>query len=224
MRHRKAGIKLNRTTSHRIAMFRNMVTSLLKHERIRTTDVKAKELRRLADQMITLAKRGDLHARRQVAAIVREPAVVQNLFDSAEKRFGAINGGYTRCIKYGIRPGDAAPMTIVELVGRDATAKAPVKAPAKAKKDAAAPAISVPKTEPVAAPAATEAAPTPEASQPETVAADPENVAAESMTSASATEATDTVSVEPAAAALDESVGTEDPAAETRGQTDESTK
>ncbi len=119
MRHRKAGVKLNRTTSHRQAMFRNMVTSLLKHERIRTTDVKAKELRRWADKIITLAKRGDLHARRQALAIVREKDVVHKLFEEADQRFGKINGGYTRVIKVGHRPGDAAPVSIIELVSID---------------------------------------------------------------------------------------------------------
>lgn len=116
MRHRKSGVKLNRTTSHRQAMFRNMVTSLFKHDRIRTTDVKAKELRRWADQIITLAKRGDLHARRQVMAIVREKDVVHKLFENAAARFGELNGGYTRIIKLGRRPGDAAPVSMIELV------------------------------------------------------------------------------------------------------------
>ena len=98
MRHRKAGLKLGRTSSHRNAMFRNMVTSLFKHDRIRTTDAKAKELRRWADNLITLAKRGDLHARRQALAIVRERAVVQKLFTEAEERFGSTSGGYTRIV------------------------------------------------------------------------------------------------------------------------------
>ena len=88
MRHCKAGVKLNRTTSHRQAMFKNMVTSLFKHDRIRTTDVKAKELRRWADHIITLAKRGDLHARRQVLAIVQEKDVVHKIFEEVGKRFG----------------------------------------------------------------------------------------------------------------------------------------
>jgi large subunit ribosomal protein L17 len=115
MRHRKAGLKLNRTTSHREAMFRNMVTSLFKHERIRTTDAKAKELRRWADNLITLAKRGDLHARRRALSIVREKEVVHKLFEEAAERFGASAGGYTRIIKLGRRPGDAAPISLIEL-------------------------------------------------------------------------------------------------------------
>jgi large subunit ribosomal protein L17 len=116
MRHRKAGIKLNRTASHRKAMFRNMVTSLFKYDRIQTTGAKAKELRRWADHVITLAKRGDLHARRQALAIVTEKEVVHNLFENAAERFGAISGGYTRIVKLGTRPGDAAPVSVVELV------------------------------------------------------------------------------------------------------------
>src|SRR5210317_1870708 len=116
MRHRKAGIKLNRTTSHRNAMFRNMVTSLFKHERIRTTDAKAKELRRWADNLITLAKRGDLHARRQAMSIVREKDVVHKLFENAAERFGSVSGGYTRVVKLGRRPGDAARVSLVELI------------------------------------------------------------------------------------------------------------
>ena len=116
MRHRKAGLKLNRTSSHRKAMFRNMVTSLFKHERIRTTDVKAKELRRWADNLITLAKRGDVHARRQALSIVREKDVVHKLFAEAIEKYGAVSGGYTRIVKLGRRPGDAAPISLVELV------------------------------------------------------------------------------------------------------------
>ena len=119
MRHRKAVLKLNRTSSHRKAMFRNMVTSLLKHKSIRTTDVKAKEVRRWADKLITLAKRGDLHARRQALSIVREKGVVNELFDIARERYGAISGGYTRIVKLGRRSGDAAPVSMVELLGSD---------------------------------------------------------------------------------------------------------
>jgi len=128
MRHRKSGVKLNRTTSHRQAMFRNMVTSLLKHDRIKTTDAKAKELRRWADHIVTLAKRGDLHARRMAMSIVREKDVVHKIFEEASERFGSINGGYTRIVKIGRRPGDAAAMTLVELVSSD------IVKPTKAKK------------------------------------------------------------------------------------------
>ena len=123
MRHRKTGVKLNRTPSHRKAMFRNLVTSLLKHDRIRTTDAKAKELRSWADHIITLAKRGDLHARRQALAIVMEKEVVHKIFEQAGERFGSISGGYTRVIKLGRRPGDAAPVSMVELVAAEEKSK-----------------------------------------------------------------------------------------------------
>lgn len=133
MRHRKAGIKLSRTSSHRNAMFRNMVTSLFKHERIRTTDVKAKELRRWADNLITLAKRGDIHARRQALSIVREKDVVHKLFAEAAERYGSRSGGYTRIIKLGRRPGDAAPISLIELVLSEDDKKKKTKKKKKAK-------------------------------------------------------------------------------------------
>ena len=116
MRHRKAGIKLNRSSSHRKAMFRNMVTSLFKYERIKTTDAKAKEIRRWADKLITLAKRGDLHARRKALSIIREKAVVHKLFEEAPKKFGTVSGGYTHVVKMGFRSGDAASVSLVELI------------------------------------------------------------------------------------------------------------
>lgn len=116
MRHRKAGSKMGRTTSHRQAMLRNMVTSLLKHERITTTDVKAKELRRVADKMITLGKRGTLHARRQALAYVRDKDIVGKLFESLCGRFQERAGGYTRIIKIGARHGDNAPISIIEFL------------------------------------------------------------------------------------------------------------
>ena len=137
MRHRKAVVKLNRTPSHRKAMFRNMVTSLFKHERIQTTGAKAKELRRWADHLITLAKRGDLHARRQALSIVREKDVVHKLFEQATERFGAVSGGYTRVVKLGRRAGDAAPISLVELVVLQDTKKKKTKK--KKTKTAAAP-------------------------------------------------------------------------------------
>lgn len=133
MRHRKAGVKLNRTSSHRDAMFRNMVTSLFKHDRIRTTDVKAKELRRWADNLITLAKRGDVHARRQALSIVREKDVVHKLFAEAVERYGAVSGGYTRVIKLGRRPGDAAPISLVELLSSEDVKKKKTKKKKKGK-------------------------------------------------------------------------------------------
>ncbi len=117
MRHRKAGRKLGRTAAHRKAMLRNMVTSLLEHERIVTTVPKAKEARRIAEKMITLGKRGDLHARRQALAYIRSRDIVTKLFDEISAQFADRQGGYTRIIRTGTRPGDAAPMAIVELVG-----------------------------------------------------------------------------------------------------------
>jgi large subunit ribosomal protein L17 len=118
-------------------MFRNMVTSLFKHDRIRTTGAKAKELRRWADHLITLAKRGDLHARRQALAVVREKDVVHKLFENAAERFGNASGGYTRIVKLGRRPGDAAPVALVELVVSQDTKKK--KSKKKKAKAAAAP-------------------------------------------------------------------------------------
>lgn len=151
MRHRKTGLKLNRTASHRDAMFRNMVTSLFKHQRIQTTDAKAKELRRWADRLITLAKRGDLHARRQALAIIREKSVVHKLFEDAPSRYGKTSGGYTRVIKIGRRAGDAAPVSIVELVSPKTVTGKPKKKAAKKKEIPAAPieqtAKSITKTE-----------------------------------------------------------------------------
>ncbi len=116
MRHRKAGRKLSRVRSHRDAMLRNMVTSLLEHERIVTTVPKAKEARRLAEQMITLGKRGDLHARRQALAYIRSKSVVAKLFDELSSQYAERQGGYTRIVRTGSRTGDAAPMAILELV------------------------------------------------------------------------------------------------------------
>lgn len=116
MRHKKAGRRLGRTTSHRMAMIRNMVTSLLEHERIVTTTPKAKEVRRVADRMITLAKRGDLHARRQALAVIRDKDVVARLFGELKNDYMDRNGGYTRIIRTGQRQGDAASMAILELV------------------------------------------------------------------------------------------------------------
>lgn len=134
MRHRNSGLKLGRTSSHRSAMFRNMVTSLFKFDRITTTDPKAKELRRWADQLITLAKRGDLHARRQAMAIIPEKRVVHKLFNDAPQRFADRSGGYTRLVKVGIRTGDAATLSMVELTGQPVE---PVKEDKKEKKQPA---------------------------------------------------------------------------------------
>src|SRR5437867_2336435 len=124
MRHLKSGRKLNRTSAHRKALFRNLVTSLIEHEQVRTTDAKAKELRRVADRMITLAKRGSLHARRRAAAYIRTRRVVSKLFGEVAARFRERPGGYTRIVKLGHRHGDAAPMSIIELTDRGDAAKA----------------------------------------------------------------------------------------------------
>lgn len=116
MRHRKDGRKLSRNTPHRIAMVRNMVTSLLEHERIVTTTPKAKEVRRVVDKMITLGKRGDLHARRQALSFIRDKKVVAKLFSVLREEYMERKGGYTRIIRTGNRLGDAAEMAILELV------------------------------------------------------------------------------------------------------------
>jgi large subunit ribosomal protein L17 len=123
MRHGIAGRKLHRTSSHRIAMFRNMATSLLKHEQITTTLPKAKELRPYVERIITLGKRGGLHARRQAYAQLMDEAVVDKLFTTIAERYSARAGGYTRVLRAGMRFGDAATMAIIELVDRDPTAK-----------------------------------------------------------------------------------------------------
>jgi large subunit ribosomal protein L17 len=158
MRHRVDARKLGRTSAHRKAMFRNLVTSLLEHERIQTTDAKAKELRRIADRMITLGKRGSLHARRRALRVIRDREVAAKVFDDLAQRFRERAGGYTRIVKLARRVGDAAPMSVIELVEgspgaapakkgaaaprRAATRKAPAKAAAsdekKAKKAASA--------------------------------------------------------------------------------------
>ena len=142
MRHGKSGRKLNRSSSHRLAMFRNMVTSLLDHERIYTTHAKAKELRRWADWMITLGKRGDLHARRQALQVIRDKAVVHKLFTDLAQRYQARSGGYTRTVKVGFRVGDGAPLSLIELMTGE-TVKKKKKRKRKPKKavEAAPPAV-----------------------------------------------------------------------------------
>ena len=117
MRHKISARKLGRTSSHRDAMFRNMVTSLFEHERIVTTKEKAKELRPIAEKMITLAKRGDLHARRQALSYIRSKGVVEKLFTDIQEQFADRKGGYTRILQTGVRKGDNASMAIIELVG-----------------------------------------------------------------------------------------------------------
>jgi large subunit ribosomal protein L17 len=119
MRHRWSGRKLGRTSAHRQALLRNLVTALLEHEKIETTDAKAKEVRRVAERMITLGKRGDLHARRMALRVVRTREVTAKLFDELAPRFQERPGGYTRVLKVRRRVGDAAPMSMIELVDRE---------------------------------------------------------------------------------------------------------
>ncbi len=123
MRHRISGRKLNRTASHRKAMFANMANALIKHEQIKTTLPKAKELKRVTDRLITLGKKGGLHRRRQAFGHLRDDAVVAKLFDVIAERYKERPGGYTRVLKAGFRYGDSAPMAIIELVDRDPEAK-----------------------------------------------------------------------------------------------------
>ena len=136
MRHLKAGRKLNRTSAHRTALFRNLVAALIRHEKIRTTDAKAKELRRVADRMVTLGKQGTLTARRRAFDKIRDRQAVGKLFDEIVPRFRERAGGYTRIVKLGIRAGDAAPLSIIEWTGVSEKAakpnpkKPPVRRPA----------------------------------------------------------------------------------------------
>ena len=123
MRHLKRGGKLNRTSSHRLALMRNLVTSLLQKERIQTTDPKAKELRSWADRIISLGKEGSLHARRRALRIVRDEAVVRKLFETLAPRYKGRLGGYSRIIKVGWRRGDHAPLSLVELIPADGAGK-----------------------------------------------------------------------------------------------------
>lgn len=158
MRHNSAGRRLG-TTIHRIAMFRNMVTSFLEHEKITTTDAKAKELRSIAEKMITLGKKGDLHATRQAAAYIRDKKVVTKLFTTIAPRYADRPGGYTRIIKLGIRPGDNAPVSILELVEAEMKPKKVSAKPAPAK------AVKVAETAPVAEAPVVEAAPAAETAE-----------------------------------------------------------
>jgi large subunit ribosomal protein L17 len=123
MRHHNSGRRFNRTASHRKAMFANMAAALVKHEQIVTTLPKAKDLRGVVEALITLAKRGDLHARRVVASRLRDEATVAKLFETLGPRYQGRAGGYTRVLKAGFRYGDNAPLAVIELVDRDETAK-----------------------------------------------------------------------------------------------------
>ena len=123
MRHQNSGRKLNRTASHRKAMFANMAASLIQHEQIVTTLPKAKEIRPIVEKLVTLGKRGDLHARRQAISQIRDVAVVSKLFDAIATRYASRNGGYLRIMKAGYRHGDNAPLAVIEFVERDVDAK-----------------------------------------------------------------------------------------------------
>ena len=123
MRHRQSGRKLNRTTSHRKSLFKNMAQALLKHEQIVTTLPKAKELKRVVEKLITLGKKGNLHSRRLAFNQIRDKDMVSKLFDNLAKRYLDRKGGYTRVLKAGFRYGDSAPMAVIELVDRDENAK-----------------------------------------------------------------------------------------------------
>jgi len=123
MRHRKSGRKLNRTSSHRKAMFANMAASLIEHEQIVTTVPKAKEIRPIVEKLVTLGKRGDLHARRQAISKVRDVEAVRKLFDTIATRYVDRHGGYIRIMRAGFRKGDNAPLAVVEFVDRDVDAK-----------------------------------------------------------------------------------------------------
>lgn len=135
MRHGKAGRKLNRTASHRKALFANMAAALIKHEQIVTTLPKAKELRRVVDRLVTLAKKGDLTSRRLAVARVRDEAMVKKLFDTLGPRYEDRSGGYTRVLKAGFRYGDSAPMAVIELVDRDEDAKGQDSGPVEVHED-----------------------------------------------------------------------------------------
>ena len=123
MRHRKAGKQLGRNTSHRRAMLRNMVTSLFEHEQIETTDAKAKVVRPVAEKMITLAKRGDLHARRQALAYMKDKGVIHKLFGDLKDRYLDRQGGYLRIVKKGVRRGDGASISVIQLLPADENVK-----------------------------------------------------------------------------------------------------
>lgn len=123
MRHGMSGRKLNRTSSHRKAMFDNMAAALIKHEQIKTTLPKAKELKPIVDKLITLGKRGNLHARRQAISLLGDAKLAAKLFDTLAPRYASRAGGYTRVLKAGFRHGDTADMAIIELVDRDPAAK-----------------------------------------------------------------------------------------------------
>ena len=142
MRHGKVHRKLNRTAEHRKAMFANMAAALIKHEQIVTTLPKAKELRPIVEKLVTLAKRGGLHARRQALAELRDPPMVKKLFDVLGPRYASRNGGYTRVLKAGYRHGDSAPVGVIEFVDRDVDARGKDSGPVEVRAEAEEPAAA----------------------------------------------------------------------------------
>ena len=132
MRHGNRGRKFHRTAEHRKAMFENMAASLIKHEQIITTLPKAKDLRPIVEKLVTLGKRGDLHARRQAIAVLQDEAIVKKLFDVLASRYKTRQGGYTRVLKAGFRHGDSAPIGVIEFVDRDVSAKGQDSGPSQA--------------------------------------------------------------------------------------------
>jgi large subunit ribosomal protein L17 len=198
MRHRKAGAKLGRTTSHRTAMTRNMLTSLFEHEKIVTTEAKAKAVKPMADKMITLAKRGDLHARRQALSFLTSKSTTAKLFSELKDRYMERSGGYTSVVKLGVRHGDGAPLAILELIKPEDAAKAKKKVRKKktAKKKTAETAPKQAKKSAVPAKAAKE---TPKAEPVvETVAVEPAAKQEPSVQSESQTDGATVASSEPA--------------------------
>lgn len=137
MRHGKAHRKFNRTAEHRKAMFENMASSLIKHEQIVTTLPKAKDLRPIVEKLVTLGKRGDLHARRQAIAALQDEVIVKKLFDVLATRYKDRQGGYTRVLKAGFRHGDSAPVAVIEFVDRDVSAKGQDSGPVQEQAEAA---------------------------------------------------------------------------------------
>ncbi len=190
MRHNKSGKRLGRTWSHRKAMFRNMAKSLIIHGRIKTTETKAKELRSVADKLVTLALRNDLHARRQAYKVLADHQLVKKLFDEIGPRFADAGGGYTRVVKLAVpRAGDCAPMALIEFTRNPDETPRPKKSAATAPgAEAAAPVAAAPESE-AAAPEAEAAAPEAEAAAPEAEAAAPESEAAAPEAEAAAPEA-----------------------------------
>ena len=136
MRHGMSGRKLNRTSSHRKAMFDNMAAALIKHEQIKTTLPKAKELKPIVDKLITLGKRGNLHARRQAISLLGDAKLAAKLFDTLAPRYATRAGGYTRVLKAGFRYGDNAPMAVIEFVDRDVDARGKDSGPVQVEDDA----------------------------------------------------------------------------------------